>query len=157
MRFPVLNRIFHLEAQRIQLSNAAERNCKKFIWDCNTSNWLAALILGAHSYLFFFFVFCILLVLRSPNYCLRIHYAHKWSANIKLTFHKLVIRSVMTHVCPACETRFAAPLEIFHDTHRSAIFTRLSNLTNVCMYNKLCSQKVEVIQNHGNDQCNSTE
>jgi hypothetical protein len=64
------------------------------------------------------------------------------SADIKLTLHKALIRSLMTYVCLAWESaadicllklrrlkkkkRFCAPLEIFQGAHRSAICTRLS-------------------------------
>jgi hypothetical protein len=52
-------------------------------------------------------------------------------ANIKLTLHKALTRSVITHACPTCELqllqrRFSAPLEIFQGVDWSAICTRLS-------------------------------
>jgi hypothetical protein len=62
------------------------------------------------------------------------------SSSFKITLHKILLRSVMTHACSAWEIaadtyflklqllqiRFSAPLEIFQGAHRSAICTRLS-------------------------------
>jgi hypothetical protein len=84
------------------------------------------------------------------------------SAIIKLTFHKALMRSVMTHICPAWElaadtyplklqrlqTRFPAPWEIFQGAHQSAICTRLSTfhthtiIQQNCAGNKQKSYKI---------------
>jgi hypothetical protein len=75
------------------------------------------------------------------------------SSNIELTFREALIRTVMTYAWPAwelaagtyllklqpCKTRFFAPLEIFESAHRSAIYTRLSNLSYVYDYIKICA------------------
>jgi hypothetical protein len=59
----------------------------------------------------------------------------KLNANIKLTVHKALIKSIMTYACPswgfaadkcllkvkACETRFSARLAKFQGAHWSAI------------------------------------
>jgi hypothetical protein len=61
--------------------------------------------------------------------------SERFSANIKVTLHKALIRPVITYACPAWElvadthllklqrlqTRFSAPLEIFQGAHQSAI------------------------------------
>jgi hypothetical protein len=66
--------------------------------------------------------------------------SERLSANINLTLHKALIRSVRTYACPAwefargthllicseCKTKFSAPVEIFQGAHRSSICTRLS-------------------------------
>jgi hypothetical protein len=92
--------------------------------------------------------------------------SERLSANIKLTLHKALIRSVMTYACPAWE--FAA------ETH----LLKLQRLQNMVLRNignfsrhtsvlsmheafqipyiydyiiKLCRQQTEVIQNHENE------
>jgi hypothetical protein len=67
--------------------------------------------------------------------------SERLSANIKLTLHKALIRSVMTYACPAWEfaaeshllkmqplqkIRFSALSAVFRGVHRSAICTWLS-------------------------------
>jgi hypothetical protein len=65
--------------------------------------------------------------------------SERLSANIKLTLHKALIRSVMTYACPAWEfaaecyllklqrlqNKFSAPLAIFRGAHWFAICRRL--------------------------------
>jgi hypothetical protein len=65
--------------------------------------------------------------------------SERLSANIKLTIHKALIRSVMTYACPAWEFAaeslllkllacawFSATLALFRGAHRSAICMWLS-------------------------------
>jgi hypothetical protein len=69
-------------------------------------------------------------------------------ASIKLSLHKALIKSVMIYASPpgnkrrehteytsqnfsASKTRFSSSLEIFHDTQRSTICTRIFNLPHV--------------------------
>jgi hypothetical protein len=63
------------------------------------------------------------------------------STNIKLTLHKILIRTIMTYASPDWQfaadnhllklqrqrNKFSAPLEIFQGAHRFAICTWLSN------------------------------
>jgi hypothetical protein len=67
--------------------------------------------------------------------------SERLSANIKLTLHKALIRSVMTYASPACEfaadahliklqrlqNKVSAPLAVFQGAHRFANCTWLSN------------------------------
>jgi hypothetical protein len=92
--------------------------------------------------------------------------SERLSAKIKLTLHKVLIRTVITYACPTWELaadtyflklqclqiRFCAPLEMFQGAHRSAICTELLNLP--CVYDyitKLCRKQAEVILNHENE------
>jgi hypothetical protein len=83
------------------------------------------------------------------------------SANIKLTFHKALIRSVMAYACPVWElvadthllklqrlqNKVLCTMEIFQRAHRSAIFNFPYVYDNIT---KLCRQQAEVVQNHEN-------
>jgi hypothetical protein len=88
--------------------------------------------------------------------------SERLSANIKLTLHKALIRSVMTYACPpgnlrqnvtywncsACKIRFSAPLAIFRGAHRFTISMKLPYIYDYMT--KSCRQQAEIIQNHEN-------
>jgi hypothetical protein len=99
---------------------------------------------------------------------IRVYYLYdseRLSANIKPTFHKALIRSVMTYACPAW--KFAADThiltlqrlqnQVLSTTDTFPKCTRLRELHIALkvpyiydFITKLCRQQAEVIQSHGN-------
>jgi hypothetical protein len=92
------------------------------------------------------------------------------SANVKITLHKALIRSVMTYACSAWELeantylfKFAAPAKQdyslhwkFSEVHSGPRFVHGSNLPYVYDYvTKFCRQQEEVIRNHENQHVRS--
>jgi hypothetical protein len=86
------------------------------------------------------------------------------STNIKLTFHKALIRSIMTYACPIWE--FAADNHLlklqrplhwkFSKAHTGSRFTHGFQTAVYDYITKLCRQQAEVIQNHDNENVRST-
>jgi hypothetical protein len=98
--------------------------------------------------------------------------SERLSANIKLTLHKAMIRSVMTYACPAWELAADTYLlklqrmqnKVLHTTGNFPKCTPIHdlhtafNLTYVYNYiTKLCRKQAEVIQNHENEHVRSIE
>jgi hypothetical protein len=94
------------------------------------------------------------------------------SASIKLTFHKAMIRSVMTYACPAWESAADTYLLKLQCMQNKVLRTignfprsttvrnlhRAFNLPYVYDYvTKLCRRKAQVIQNHNNEHVRSRE
>jgi hypothetical protein len=93
------------------------------------------------------------------------------SANIKLTLHKPLIRSVMTYACPSWELATHTYLLKFQRLqnkvfHTIGNFPRCTSVRDLHMvFNlqyihdhiiKLCRQQTEVIQNHKNEHVRNT-
>jgi hypothetical protein len=91
--------------------------------------------------------------------------SERLSANIKLTLHETLIKSVMTYACPAWE--FGADTHLLKLKHLQNKFLRTNGKFSRCTLvhelrvafqvphiydhiNKLCRQQAEVIQNHEN-------
>jgi hypothetical protein len=103
--------------------------------------------------------------LQNIYYVYSLFKSEQLSANIKLTLHKALIRSVMAYACPACEFAADAQLSKLQRLQNKVLRTtgKCPSRTTVLelhmafqvpyIYDyitKLCRQQAEVIQNHEN-------
>jgi hypothetical protein len=85
--------------------------------------------------------------------------SERFSANIKLTLHKALIRPVLTYACPAWELAadtYLLKLQRMQnkDLYTIGNFPRHTAFNFPYVYNyitELCRQQAEVIQNHENE------
>jgi hypothetical protein len=98
--------------------------------------------------------------------------SERLSANIKLTLHKALIRSVMTYACPAWEFGAKCHLLKLQSLQNKVLraignFPKLTSVPDMhkafhmpYVYDyttKSCRQQAEVVQNHGNTNVRYTE
>jgi hypothetical protein len=108
---------------------------------------------------------------RTFNRIYSLFKSERLSANIKLTLHKALIRSVMTYACPAWELAADINLLKLQRPQNKVLLTtgNFPTYTSVCdlhmafnlpyVYDyitKLCRQQAGVIQNHENELVCST-